>query len=281
MRANPQFLNRSTAFWGYTKLISERLGYSKANFVLHHDKHSIKTKLYEMDISIEEDLLEDVSEYLIYRADLLNNTISNLFMNVDEARHEFRNLLEHYKVNGFTSSLPLNKQKGEKRDYAYFTCMINIITEGVLRQFSNQQGLNYDKDIKFNDDPRNLTYILDENKGVEGILSRRFDGAFPSTVNPKAIWEIKEYYYTTTFGSRIADGVYETQLDGHEINHLSHVLHTPIEHIYFIDAYNTWWVMGKSYLCRIIDMLHMGLVDEVIFGREIFDRWPQALKSLL
>ncbi|AYY25420.1 hypothetical protein COL26_29155 [Bacillus thuringiensis] len=202
-------------------------------------------------------------------------------MDVEEARQRFNHLFEIYRNNGFTSSLPFNKQKGEKKDYAYFTCMINIITEHVLREFSDRHDLTYGEDIGFNDDPRSLTYILNQNSEVQGILSRRFDGAFPSTVNPQAIWEIKEYYYTTTFGSRIADGVYETQLDGHEINHLSHVLHTPIEHIYFIDDYNTWWNMGRSYLCRIIDMLHMGLVDEVIFGREIFDRWDEALREML
>ena len=26
---------------------------------------------------------------------------------------------------------------------------------------------------------------------------------------------------------------------------------------------------GRSYLCRIIDMLHMGYVDEVLFGEEV------------
>ena len=30
--------------------------------------------------------------------------------------------------------------------------------------------------------------------------------------------------------------------------------------------YYTWWQCGRSYLCRIIDMLHMGYVDEVLFG---------------
>ncbi|UWJ21253.1 DUF7687 domain-containing protein [Bacillus cereus] len=281
MRANPHFLNKSTAFWGYAKLISEQLGYSKANRVLYHDEHSIRTKLHKMDIDIDKVLLKEVAAYLEYRANLLNNTAKDLFMDVNEARQRFNHLFQIYQSNNFTSSLPLNKQKGDKRDYAYFTCMINIITEDVLREFCNNHGFTYGEDIGFDDDPRSLTYILNQNSEVQGILSRRFDGAFPSTVNPRAIWEIKEYYYTTTFGSRIADGVYETQLDGHEVNHLSDVLHTPIEHIYFIDDYNTWWNMGRSYLCRIIDMLHMGLVDEVIFGREIFERWPESLNELL
>ena len=36
-------------------------------------------------------------------------------------------------------------------------------------------------------------------------------------MNPIAVWELKEYYYTTTFGSRVADGIYETLLDGMEL----------------------------------------------------------------
>ena len=40
-------------------------------------------------------------------------------------------------------------------------------------------------------------------------------------MDPLAVWEIKEYYYTTTFGSRVADGVYETLLDGMELRELA------------------------------------------------------------
>ena len=62
-------------------------------------------------------------------------------------------------------------------------------------------------------DPRELTTVTTDGFPLR-TLARRVDGAFPSAVNPIAIWEIKEYYYTTTFGSRVADGVYETLLDG-------------------------------------------------------------------
>ncbi|WP_425455831.1 DUF7687 domain-containing protein [Brevibacillus gelatini] len=162
-----------------------------------------------------------------------------------------------------------------------FTGIFNMLTEHTLRTYANQNGLQYGRDVKFDDNPLSLSYITDELGRLQGILSRRFDGAYPSTENPLAIWEIKEYYYTTTFGSRIADGVYETQLDGFEINAISTETKKKIRHIYFIDDYNTWWNMGKSYLCRIIDMLHVGHVDEVIFGKEVFERWPIVLHELL
>ena len=49
------------------------------------------------------------------------------------------------------------------------------------------------------------------NRKIIGASSRRF-GAYPSIYNPKLVWEIKEYYYSKSFGSRVADAVYEQQL---------------------------------------------------------------------
>lgn len=53
---------------------------------------------------------------------------------------------------------------------------------------------------------------------------------------------------------------------------------TPCYHYLFVDAKYTWWECGKSYLCRLIDMMHMGYVDEVIFGKEIETRIPEITK---
>jgi hypothetical protein len=108
-------------------------------------------------------------------------------------------------------------------------------------------------------------------------LSRRLDGAFPSVVNPIAVWEIKEYYYTTTFGSRVADGVYETLVDGMELEELQDNENVSVKHYLFADSHFTWWACGKSYLCRIVDMLHMGYVDEVLFGREVAQELPRIV----
>jgi len=46
-----------------------------------------------------------------------------------------------------------------------------------------------------------------------------------------------------------------------------------------VDAHYTWWIKGRSYLCRIIDMLHMGYVDEVLFGKEVLIRVPLLTKE--
>ncbi len=37
--------------------------------------------------------------------------------------------------------------------------------------------------------------------------------------------------------------------------------------------------MWQIDLCRIIDMLHMGYVDEVLFGYEVVERLPNIVKE--
>ena len=112
------------------------------------------------------------------------------------------------------------------------------------------------------------------------MSSRRLDGAFPSTRNLRLYGKSrKEYYYTTTFGSRIADGVYETRLDGYELNDAEEQTGRKTTHILFVDSYSTWWEQGKSYFCRLIDMLNEGSVDEIIFGYEVLTRWPEVKRN--
>ncbi|WP_454844828.1 DUF7687 domain-containing protein [Priestia megaterium] len=283
MKATEQFLGKDSTFWAYVKLISEQLGYSArgSGQLRVYPILEVVTKLETLGVNIEMPVVEEVVDYLNYRGMYLTQHVKDLFMNKDSAREEFRRLQLQHTENEFTCALPLNKQKGEKRDHAYFTGIVNIITERTLRRHAWTNELIYGEHIIFDDDPRSLSYIFDEENKLVGALSRRFDGAYPSTRNPLAIWEIKEYYYTTTFGSRIADGVYETQLDGFELNEISRETGRDVKHIYFIDDYNTWWTMGRSYLCRVFDMLHKGLVDEVICGREVLYRWQEILEELL
>jgi len=76
-----------------------------------------------------------------------------------------------------------------------------------------------------------------------------------------------------------ADGVYETLLDGMELEELHEHEDIKVSHCLMIDAHFTWWDCGKSYLCRIIDMIHMGYVDEVLFGYEVIERLPTLVKE--
>jgi len=162
--------------------------------------------------------------------------------------------------------IPMNKQKGDKKSPAYLTGIVNMLIEANAKQ----NACDYD--------PRNLTTITRKGFPLR-TLARRIDGAFPSCVNPIAVWEIKEYYYTTTFGSRVADGVYETLLDGMELEELREHEGVDVGHYLMVDSHYTWWDCGRSYLCRIIDMLHMGYVDEVLFGSEVIERLPSLVRE--
>ena len=202
-------------------------------------------------------------DYFAYRANVLEDFVEPHLMNAKEAKLLFEKLQKRIRPK---CPIPLNKQKGKKRAPAFLTGMVNMLIE------QNAKGMPCDYD------PRELTTVTKNGAPIR-TLARRIDGAFPSTVNPIAVWEIKEYYYTTTFGSRVADGVYETLLDGMELEELREHEGVDVKHYLIVDAYYTWWKCGRSYLCRIVDMLHMGYVDEVIFGNEVTERIPTLVQE--
>ncbi len=68
-------------------------------------------------------------------------------------------------------------------------------------------------------------------------------------------------------------------MDGLERENLRVEEDFDVRHYLIIAAHDTWWNDGKSYLCRIIDMLHMGYVDEVLFGREVLTRLPTVAQE--
>ncbi|MEP7291638.1 MAG: hypothetical protein ABI835_07630 [Chloroflexota bacterium] len=204
-----------------------------------------------------------LNDYFEYRAEVLNQFVEPRLMDANRAKAVFENLRA-----SITSSrtFSMNKQKGEKRNVAYLTGIVNLLIEANI----GEMLCDYD--------PRTLTTFTQNGIPLR-TLARRVDGCFPSTVNPIAVWEIKEYYYTTTFGSRVADGVYETLLDGLELEELREHEGVDAKHLLIVDAYDTWWLQGRSYLCRLIDILHMGYVDEILFGYEVVERLPSIVQE--
>lgn len=278
MQAFSEFKQMTPSFWFLVKFVSENIGYTdrKTRSIRSYSADEISGLFKEHNINSSESTLLRLKTYFDQRSDILNNTVKNRLMDADVARVEFERLQVLHACNNYLCKLPMNKQKGNMARVNYFTAIINILAEQVIRNSSK-----YDGSLGFNDDPRGLAFVLDDNGFLIGASSRRFDGAYPDIVNPKVVWEIKEYYYTTTFGSRVADGIYETQLDGYEFRDIDSNSGKKVFHIFFIDAYKTWWVDGKSYLCRIIDFLNAGLVDEVIIGREVFTRWPELFQEIV
>lgn len=278
MRAFEEFEGMDPSFWAFIKFISETLGYTerRQGVVKRYSAAEIRRLCRETNTAADSRLIDAAVTYLNMRADLLNNFVEGMLMDAETASREFLHWEQLHRLHHYYCKLPLNKQKGEMKQVAFFTAIINILAEKTIRELTHNNT-----ELGFDDDPRGLTFVWDDDGYIIGASSRRFDGAYPSIQNPRLIWEIKEYYYATTFGSRVADGVYETQLDGFEFKEIYDRTGVKVYHVLFVDAYRTWWIQGKSYLCRLIDALNSGVVDEVIVGREVLTRWPELLRSII
>lgn len=273
MRADPRFSKQPKPFWANVRSISQELGYTarKTGQIKVYSQAEMAHAMAERGLDVAHlsgpggptamgALLET---YFAYRAKTLNEVVQPLLMDAPEARALFES--QRTSLNP-TCPLPSNKQTGEKAGPALLTGIVNMLIE------ANAGGCSVEYD------PKELTTFTRDGAPLR-TLARRVDGCLPKAVNPVAVWEIKEYYHTTTFGSRVADGVYETLLDGMELEELLEHEGVACEHVLIADSRYTWWTKGRSYLCRIIDMLNMGYVDEVLFGKEVLDRLPVLVKE--
>lgn len=268
MRANPRFTGLSKGFWAHVRSISEAQGYTdrRTGGIKILNAAAIVAAFRKLGLTCQHlvlngELTQDgqrLCEYFHYRADMLDNFVQPRLMDAARAEAVYSDLKARLRPQ---LAATMNKQSGEMKQVAYLTAIVNMIIESVV----GADG--------FNSNPGQLTTFTHNSMPLR-TLSRRVDGALPGVVNPVALWEIKEYYYTTTFGSRVADGVYETLLDGMELEEMREHEGRHVEHMLALDAHFTWWIKGRSYLCRIIDMLHMGYVDEVLFGYEVVERLP-------
>ena len=271
MRPIERFLRKPKSFWASVRSLSQKIGYSRGGTIIVPSVGSMVTAFKDLRLDSSRiisggeptPLAHELVDYFTERARVLVNHVEPRLMDAAEAKALFEQLREELNPR---CPVPMNKQRGDMRAEAYLTGLVNMMVE----RYSDGLPCNYD--------PRELTTITRGGAPLR-TLARRVDGAFPSAINPVAVWEIKEYYYTTTFGSRVADGVYETLLDGMEIEELREHESIDVKHYLMTDAHLTWWQQGKSYLCRMFDMLHMGYVDEILFGKEVVEEMPRIVSE--
>jgi hypothetical protein len=264
-----EFRQQPPEFWAVVKLVSQLLGYSASGSVRTYSADDVADCLRgrNLDPTAHDALVENVAQYSQARAQLLHDIVQPNLMDRDAARELFEECRAEMDPPAYL--LPKNKQKREKRHYAYLTCLVNMLTWHGLRERFGA--------APFDHNPRGPLTFSRHGMPLR-TLFRWMDGAYPELNQPFAAWEVKEYYGTTTFGSRVADGVYETALDGYELNDLRSV-GVAVEHYLFLDDRFTWWDCGKSYLCRIVDMLHADLLDGAFFGRELVEEWPPIVAA--
>ena len=200
MRGDQRFEGLDKGFWAHVRSLSQTLGYTERG------KGTIKVPtLADMVGAMKR--LELVSDHLVeagkptalaknllayfaYRSEVLNDTVQHQLMDKVAAEAMYKRLLG---VQKYKRAAAMNKQKGDKKKVAYLTAMVNMLIEANCQ------------DIDFDHDPRQLTTITRDGMPLR-TLARRIDGAMPSAVNPVAVWEIKEYYHTTTFGEQPPPG---------------------------------------------------------------------------
>ena len=129
MQAFPEFRHMPMAFWAMIKYVSETLGYTVRGqgIVRTYTIDEIDSLLSRNGIVVDYNTLEMAKLYFDMRADLLNNVVQHNLMNACEAKEAFEELILVHRDNDFKCKLPMNKQKGEMHQIAFFTAIINII----------------------------------------------------------------------------------------------------------------------------------------------------------
>ncbi len=187
MKPDKRFLRQPRSFWANVRSLSQKLGYTEGGQIKVPSLPAIVTALESLQLSASHLVNRDgkptefgitLQDYFAHRAQVLNDFVRPRLMNKKRAKQEFQKLKKKLCPG---CPIPMNKQKGDKRAPAYLTGIVNMLIEAGTKGHS----CDYD--------PRELTTITRKGAPVR-TLARRVDGAFPSSVNPIAIWEIKEYY---------------------------------------------------------------------------------------
>ncbi|MGW0708082.1 DUF7687 domain-containing protein [Streptomyces sp. NPDC002643] len=128
--------------------------------------------------------------------------------------------------------------------------------------------------VSVNTNPQSrATLLADDHIWVS---PRRLDGALPDLLNPVALWEIKEYWGKTGGGSKMSDAIYELHLVGLELRMFEDEFNIHVNHYAIMDGQEQWQCR-KADVRRAVDLLYMGLLDELVVGKEVLTDWPRIV----
>lgn len=268
MLPETEFQTKGREFWSYVRLVSEQAGYQPTGdgVAKEYDTGDLQDTVAEAEINPDPLLSglsgtatalgEDVLRYLNYRSGQVETALGRI-----RTKQEATSQFEEYRGDFEMDTEQLNKQGGDEP--LVFANSVNLVLE-------RETGIDFDPN------PRTLPTVLDSERQLQATLPKWPDGAFPTARNPRAIWEVKEFYSSTTFGSRIADAIYEVMLFGEELDTLHTETDSDVQLYLMTDGYEAWQ-SGISYICRIIDILNMGYIDAAVFGEEVFTQWPDIV----
>lgn len=96
---------------------------------------------------------------------------------------------------------------------------------------------------------------------------RKVDVIVPTSLNPKLVVEIKEYWGEKLGGSKMTNAIYETLCVAHLIKQVEKHGYR-IKHLVILDG-KRQWEARKSDLGRFLDLLNSGMIDGLLCGSEI------------
>ncbi|MFA7682411.1 MAG: hypothetical protein WCX61_05280 [Candidatus Peribacteraceae bacterium] len=204
--------------------------------------------------------------------------IDLLFQYLDFRQQEFERvfslLRDEKEALQFCKKLGVSVSKTTTRNQEHHQsskALIAAVTE-IAKIVCHKKGLTLDANPQ-------ARCVWCSNKGLH-VTARNLDGAVPSLANPIVIWEIKEYWGVTSGGSKMSDAVYEANLVGSELRAFEEHTGGTVMHVVFVDG-KQQWSSRKSDLFRFIDLMHQGLIDHLLVGREVETEWESILMKVL
>lgn len=204
-----------------------------------------------------EDALQRLSSYWSKRREV-SETAFSLMRTEEEAKRDYATVsdqvLQSYGVQlaGYHASPKV---------------LVNTVDAVIYRECKKAN-------VPVNTNPQSRAALLsDEHIWVS---PRRLDGALPDLLNPVALWEIKEYWGKTGGGSKMSDAIYELHLVGLELRMFEAEFGVHVNHYAILDGLEQWRAR-KSDVRRTVDLLYMGLLDEVVVGSEVISEWPRIV----
>ena len=176
--------------------------------------------------------------------------------------------LEFCRING----LAVGQTRTQNAEHHQSSKALIAAVSGIAQRVCTGTGTTLDTD------PQNR--CVWNHDSMIHVTARNLDGAVPGLVNPKVIWEIKEYWGKTKGGSKMSDAVYECQLVGKELRSYEEKACIRIYHMVFLDG-REQWLHRLSDLGRFIDLLCQGLIDDLFIGRDVELRWEECLGKIV
>jgi len=218
-------------------------------------------KVGKVELQLEGEVASQLVEYLHFRTTLWE-AADKLLRTESEAKAYCKK-----KFNELPKTTQTKNQEHHQSSKAMVLTTTRL-SEAVCKKF----GMPIEPNPQ-----RRCVWVADQQLHV---TARNLDGAIPGLVDPFLVWEIKEYWGTTSGGNKMSDAVYECALVGRELRDFEKRTKLHVEHAVLLDG-KAQWTSRKSDLLRFYDLYHQGLIDILIVGREVETAWQPFVKSAI